>query len=122
MSYLLDSVILIDHFNGLDPATEFIRKHARTAAISAITRAEVLAGFSDEDAPLAMRLLDQLRFLPMDAAIADEAARLRRRSRLKLPDAIQAAFATCHGLVLATRNSKDFAAAHFELVKIPYRL
>ena len=122
MNVLLDSVILIDHFNGIDAATEFIRRHAKTASISAITRAEVLAGFSDEDAPLAMRLLDQFRFLPMDVAIADEAARLRRRMRLRLPDAIQAAFATCHGLILATRNTKDFSAARFDFVKVPYQI
>jgi predicted nucleic acid-binding protein len=122
VSFLLDSVILIDHFNGIDAATEFLRKHARSAAISAITRAEVLAGFNDADAPLAMQLLDQLKFLPMDLAVADEAARLRRRTRLKLSDAIQAAFAICHGLQLATRNTRDFPSARFDFVKIPYSI
>ena len=43
---LLDSVILIDHFNGISEATRFISglAPARTA-ISVITRAEILVGF-----------------------------------------------------------------------------
>ncbi|MFO0334227.1 MAG: PIN domain-containing protein [Pseudomonadota bacterium] len=122
MTYLLDSVILIDHFNGVPQATRFLERHGSDAAISAITRAEVLAGFDDDDAPHARLLLDRLRFLPMDARVADEAARLRRRTRLKLPDAIQAAFAAVHGLKLATRNVKDFAPGRFGFVVEPYRL
>lgn len=45
MSYLLDSVVLIDHLNGVTGATRFIESNGRDLAVSAITRAEVLAGF-----------------------------------------------------------------------------
>lgn len=122
MSYLLDSVILIDHFNGIDAATNFISEHGNGLAISAITRAEVLAGFEDDQVAVGMALLDRFRFLPMDAAIADGAARLRRHTSLKLPDAIQAAFAIRHELKLATRNTKDFSPDHFAFVSVPYTL
>lgn len=122
MSHLLDSVILIDHLNGFPAATDFIRKHARSIHISPITRAEVLAGCTDQDAPAGMALLDQFLFLPMDIDIADEAARIRRRTRLKLPDAIQAAFAVRHRLKLVTRNTKEFPADQFSFVTVPYRL
>lgn len=122
VSYLLDSVVLIDHLNGVAAATRFIERHGRELAVSAITRAEVLAGFDEADVPLGVALLDSFRFLPMDAEVADEAARIRRQTRLKLPDAIQAAFATRHGLKLATRNTKDFPAGKFSFVAIPYRL
>lgn len=120
--YLLDSVIWIDHFNGIEPATAFIETHASEIAVSAITRAEVLTGFEDIAARLPIRLLDQFQFLAMDAAVADEAARIRRRYRLKLPDAIQAAFALCHRLKLVTRNTKDFSRQRFDFVVLPYRL
>lgn len=122
LSYLLDSVILIDHCNGVAAATRFLAAHDSVLAISAITRAEVLAGFPDEDFALGVALLDSFRFLPMDAAIADEAARIRRRTRLKLPDAIQAAFATEHGLRLVTRNTRDFPPRKYSFVSVPYRL
>jgi|GEM_PF-5947900 len=42
---LLDSVILIDHFNGIEQATEYLEEVWGVAHISAITRAEVLTGF-----------------------------------------------------------------------------
>jgi predicted nucleic acid-binding protein len=122
LSYPLDSVVLIDHFNGAAAATRFIERHARDLAVSAITRAEALAGFAEAQVPLGVALLDGLRFLPMDAAVADEAARIRRSTRLKLPDAIQGAFATRHGLKLATRNTKDFPAGRFPFVVVPFRL
>jgi len=122
VSYLLDSVIIIDHLNGVHAATEFIGVHGRSLAISAITRAEVLAGFAEADLPLGTALLDTFRFLPMDAETADEAARLRRRTKLRLPDAIQAAFAIRYHLTLATRNTKDLRPARFDFVMVPYRV
>lgn len=122
MKYLLDSVILIDHLNGVDAATDLIRRHGRDLAVSAITRAEVLAGLDDEGAELATALLDQFPFLPMDAAVADEAARIRRRARLRPPDAVQAATAIRHGLKLMTRSTKDFPPDRFPFVVVPYRL
>lgn len=122
-AFMLDSVILIDHFNGMDAATDFLARHFPQCAISAITRAEVLTGFHDpEDLTAATELLDRFRFLDMTKNVADEAARQRRQSRLRLPDAIQAAFAICHDLQLVTRNSKDFAPDEFGFVVVPYEL
>ena len=44
---LIDSVILIDHFNGLEQATEFILNlNPDSSVISVITRAEILVGFA----------------------------------------------------------------------------
>ncbi len=67
-------------------------------------------------------LLDRFPSLPIDLAIADLAARLRRRFRWKLPDAFQAALAQYHGLVLVTRNTRDFPPDKFDFVEIPYRI
>ena len=119
---LLDSVIVIDHLNGMPAATRFLAEFGDDAAVSAITRAEVLAGCTELEAAQVAALLDRFRFLALDAPVADEAARLRRSTSLKLPDAIQAAFALRFGLKLATRNSKDFAPARFPFAFVPYRL
>ena len=119
--YLLDSVIVIDHFNGVDAATQFLSRHRSECVISVITRAEVLAGFADADAPLARELLDRFKTLPVTAKAADAAARLRRAHRWKLPDAIQAALALQEGLTLVTRNTRDFRPDAPVPLKIPYQ-
>lgn len=117
---LLDSVIVIDHLNGLPPATEYLRSVADTAFVSVITRAEVLTGLAPDDVPLGRELLDTFGLLPIDREIADLAAELRRSHRWRLPDAFQAATARTHGLVLATRNVKDFSPRRFDFVRVPY--
>ena len=43
---LLDSVIVIDHLNGIESASEFLERNRDRCAISPITRLEVLAGVS----------------------------------------------------------------------------
>ena len=118
---LLDSVILIDHFNGIAAATEYLTQVNEEAAISVITRAEVLAGFDEEEAvALAAQVLDCFACLILDKPIADRAAVLRRREGWKLPDAMQAAIAQHHGLKLATRNHRDFSPQKYPFVVMPY--
>ena len=46
--------------------------------------------------------------LSVDAATADEAARIRRECHLKLPDALIAATALLHGVPVVTANARDF--------------
>jgi predicted nucleic acid-binding protein len=117
---LLDSVILIDHFNGLAQATSYLSDSGEEAAISVITRAEVLAGFERSAARKARRLLDSFPTLGIDQATADLAASLRRQHGWKLPDAFQAALAEQYGLSLVTRNSRDFPPKRFAFVVVPY--
>lgn len=120
---LLDSVILIDHFNGIPAATEYLESTGWNAAISVITRAEVLTGFDDDAALAAGRaLLDFYHTLIIDQPVADLAAALRKSKRWKLPDAFQAALAQHHGLRLVTRNTKDFSPEIHDFVLVPYTL
>lgn len=122
LSFLLDSVILIDHFNGIAEATTYLSQMHGQLAISVITRAEVLAGFDPEDAALAIRLLDRFPTLIIDRSVADLAARLRRTHRWKMPDALQAAVAQHHALRLVTRNTRDFPPDLHPFVVVPYTL
>ncbi len=122
LKLLLDSVILIDHFNGRPEATQYLDSVAGEAAVSVITRAEVLAGFDAEEAVPACSLLDRFPILGIDLPVADLAARLRREQRWKMPDALQAALAQYHGLSLATRNTRDFPPDRHRFVVIPYTL
>lgn len=120
--YLLDSVILIDHFNGRPEATQFILEFRDVVSVSVITRAEVLTGF-DPSAQVQTKAF--LKFFPTHELTVDDAdlaAYLRRENRWKLPDALQAAVAINRGLTLVTRNSKDFDPSKHCFVVIPYQL
>lgn len=121
---LLDSVILIDHFNDVDKATRFLAGlDPNQTAISVITRAEILVGIDREkERDRAKSLLDQFTLFIIDQDIADEAASLRREFGWKLPDAFQAAIALHHRIRLVTRNTEDFDPAQHDFVEVPYLL
>jgi predicted nucleic acid-binding protein len=120
---LLDSMILIDHLNGVKKASEFLAGlNPRETAISVITRAEILCGLDDSGFSEAGMLLDQYALLMIDRAAADEAARQRRAHGWKLPDAFQAALAQLHHTKLCTRNTKDFNPRKHRFVEVPYTL
>jgi predicted nucleic acid-binding protein len=119
LSILLDSVILIDHLNGISAATRYLESLPE-ASISVITRAEVLAGFAQSEVGAVKEWLDRYPTFPIDRITGDLAAELRQRYKWKLPDALQAAIAQRQGLQLATRNTKDFPQHRFAFVVVPY--
>jgi predicted nucleic acid-binding protein len=119
MSVLLDSVILIDHLNGVRVASRYLRR-VQDASISLITRTEVLSGRSIADPLLLARWLDRFQELPLDREAADLAAELRRQYRWRLPDAFQAALAQIHRIKFATRNTRDFPPDVHAFVTVPY--
>jgi predicted nucleic acid-binding protein len=119
---LVDSVIMIDHFNGIPAATDYLLEMQGQLAISVITRAEVLTGFEGKERHLACRLLDRFPTLIIDRGIADLAATLRRQYRWKMPDALQAAVAKNHKLKFATRDTDDFPPQRYRFVTVPYTI
>jgi predicted nucleic acid-binding protein len=121
VKYLLDSVIVIDHFNGIPEAGAFLARHGEECAVSVITRAEVLSGLDGGPRKTAAMLLDRYQTIVIDKNTADLAADLRREMRWKLPDAFQAAMARIHGLKLVTRNTRDFTPQRHNFVIVPYR-
>ena len=123
MERLLDSVILIDHFNDIPEATAFTSTlDPLRTAISVITRAEILVGFDAQEQERPGALLDQYTLLEIGKEAADRAAALRREHGWKPPDAFQAALATIAGVRLCTRNTKDFDPTVHPFVEIAYRL
>jgi len=120
---LLDSVILIDHFNDIAEASTFIASlDPGKTAISVITYAEILVGFEDETAEEVKSLLNHYEILSIDTLVAEKTAELRRRYGWKLPDAFQAALAIHHRLKFCTRNTKDFNPKKHSFVEVPYKL
>ena len=120
---LLDSVIIIDHLNGIEAATHFVLGlDPEKTAVSVITRAEILVGIEESDEKLVKAFLDQYRLLVIDKAVADLAATLRKTYHWKLPDAFQAAISVNNNISLTTRNTKDFDPTKHDFIEIPYSL
>jgi predicted nucleic acid-binding protein len=119
---LIDSVIFIDHFNGSVKVNQWLKKHGESqSAISVITRAEILTGSLQNEKHIITAVIEKYTCLPIDEKIADLAADLQKKYKLKLPDAFQAATAISNNLLLVTRNTKDFSSK-MNFVKIPYKL
>jgi predicted nucleic acid-binding protein len=116
---LFDSNILIDFLAGKDSAEKELN-HYDEPAISRITWMEVLVGARDEaETELRRSFLAKFVLIELDEKIAREAIALRRRLRLKLPDAIIFATARVRESILVTRNHRDFPANE-PGIRIPY--
>ena len=99
---LVDTDLFIDHLRG----AAALKPGKHRLHYSVITRAELFAG-SSATAQIS-QLLAPFRELPVDRAGAERAARIKRESGLRMPDALIAATALEHGLSLATRNRNRF--------------
>lgn len=120
MKALFDTNILIDYLNGIEAARQEIARY-EYASISLVTWMEVLVGTSAEEEPIVRRFLSRFQVLGIDQIIAEQAIALRKVRRIKLPDAIVQATAMVEGMVLITRNTKDFPE-NSAGIRVPYRL
>jgi predicted nucleic acid-binding protein len=100
---LIDTDVLIDHFRG---ARAFRPSRVR-AGYSVVTRCELFSGRSGDEAAITA-VLAAMQEYAVDRTIAERAGRLRRRHGIRTPDAIIAATAVEHDLMLVTRNVQDF--------------
>lgn len=118
-SAVLDSTIVIDHLNGIHQATAAIAGEP-SPAISVVTWIEVMVGLRNADEERAGReYLAQFEVVALSEPVAEGAVRLRRETRLKLPDAIILATARHLHCPLLTRNTRDFGQFEREIV-VPY--
>jgi predicted nucleic acid-binding protein len=120
VSALFDTNILIDYLNGVEQAkTELERCDDK--AISLITWMEVMVGATPETEAVLRRFLCAFTRLPIDESVSNLAVTLRKKHRIKLPDAIVWATAQVNKRILVTRNTKDFPADE-PGVRVPYRV
>lgn len=112
--YLIDSNAIIDYFGELMPdnGLAFLDTIFDTDEIivSVITHIEVL-GFQAPESYLRkiQDLIDIAEVIPLaDSSIVERAIMIRRKTKIKLPDAVIAATALIHGLTIVSRNEKDF--------------
>jgi predicted nucleic acid-binding protein len=115
---LFDTNILIDYLNGVPEAQDELDRYDEKA-ISIVTWMEVMVGASLAlEAPTRF-FLDGFEIIALDNGIAEHAIAFRKASKSKLPDAIIWASAQANGLLLVTRNAKDFPASD-PGVRMPY--
>lgn len=117
---LLDSNIVIDFVAGRPAAFEELRRHD-DLAISIVTWIEVMAGASPGGEEALRQTLGGYEIVELDAGIAERAAAIRRERRIKLSDAIIQASAEVRGILLVTRNERDFPEGT-PGVRVPYRV
>lgn len=107
VSALLDTNILIDYLHG-DPRAQAEIRHYEQPAISEITWMEVMVGATLETEQETRTFLLSFKRIAIDAAVTEQAVKLRKQYRLKLPDAIVWASAQTQSLLFVTRDTKDF--------------
>jgi predicted nucleic acid-binding protein len=100
---VFDTDVLVDHLTR----TRRIDPSLSGSCFSSISRAE-LYSWEDVDEAIVDRLLAQFEEIPVDRAVAEEAGRIRRETRLRLPDALIATTAILAKRPLFTRNRRDF--------------
>jgi len=120
MKALFDSDILLDFLDGFAPAAKELARYEQPC-ISIISWMELMAGaknFAEKETRRGF--LNHFRIPPLSMEVAEEAAELRRKYRLKLPEAIIWATAITENCLLVSRNKKDFPANQ-PGVRFPYR-
>jgi predicted nucleic acid-binding protein len=114
---LVDTDVFIAHLRGRRrlevPRRKFIW-------YSVITRCELLSGKGAEEAVI-QQLLAPFQEVPVDRVVAERAGRLRRHQDLMTPDALIAATALEHGLILWTQNVRHFRSVPGLRVEAPKR-
>ena len=81
MRVLVDSSVLIDHLRGHPPATDLLLRLVRAGdELWSVTpvRTEIIAGMRPGEEAATRALLDQLRWLEVDADLADHAGDIAR--------------------------------------------
>lgn len=121
MKAVFDTNILIDYLNGVNLAKDELNKY-KTKIISIITWMEVLVGVTNIDEEKIIKdFLFQFQLSYLNREISEIAIELKRKNKIKLPDAIIWATSIKENAILITRNSKDFSVTDKSII-VPYIL
>ena len=105
-SLLLDTNVVIGFLNGNEAITRFFngKESQKRFTVSQITRMELLGfpNITQDEIKIIQEFLMGVDVFALTDEVADETIELRRKTRLKLPDAIIVATAIVHKLLLVT--------------------
>jgi len=111
--YLLDSNTVIDYIAGLysQKALQWLNQLIDNEInVSIITKIEVLSYDPDKDDnyPILVDFFKASNIFDLTDDIVSETIKIRQKQKIKLPDAVIASTALVKGLILVSRNTKDF--------------
>ncbi len=123
---LIDTDVLIDHFHGVESATEYVAQALLADGelfISIVSITEILAGMRSGEQNATEALFALFTIQPVDEAIARVAGaylnQFARSHQLDLGDGLVAATAKILGAELVTRNVKHYPMRDIR-IRIPY--
>jgi len=120
MKAVFDTNILIDYLLGNSFARDEL-KECKNPQISIITKMEILVGTSEDTEETVKEFLNNFTVISLNEEIAELAVVIRKKYKIKLPDAIIWATAKYNNSLLITRNTKDFPL-HATDIKVPYNI
>ena len=113
-AYLMDTNVIIDNFGNKLPenAKEFLNSFE--PVVSAVTKIEVLGWLNatEEQLKPLRSFMEIVNILHIDDAVIEKTIVIRQTKKITLGDAIIAATALVHRLVLISRNTSDFKNIH----------
>ncbi len=119
MSYVLDSMVIIDYCIGYEPGEDMVERlfgQPQELYVCDVVTCEALSKGRPEEVRLARSILDALEYVALPPDGAAWAGDRRRetitagRGKPSTTDALIAALAHTLGATVVTRNAKDFAA------------
>jgi predicted nucleic acid-binding protein len=126
MRNLLDTNVWIDALSGKLSAPVFLKIAVQSSwtGYSAITRLELFGfpGLVEEEELKITALLKPFAEVAVDSRIIDQAIGIRKKTRVKVPDAIIAATAMEKESCLITRNIADFKGIAGLVVMDPFSI
>ena len=116
MRFVCDTSVLVNLLRGDPRAATLLEERAMAGNELwgvVITRSELLSGMRSHERSATHALLDSLRWLDVDAEVADRAGALARKYRrshsgVELPDYLVAAGTELLGASLLTQNVRHF--------------
>jgi predicted nucleic acid-binding protein len=119
---VLDTTVLIDVLRGDEAAVAWLSGREEVPVCSEVTRAEVLRGARSAERAATERLLNALRWIPVDERVSRRAGELGRQHRrshvIAVADLLIAATAMELDATLATANTRHFPM--FPRLRPPY--
>lgn len=125
--YLIDTNILIYYFADIIPEMEndtLERIFKTSFNVSIITKIEFMGWgkHTDEGYEKAKEFISFAHMIPLNNKMADLTINIRRKNKIKLPDAVIAATALLKDLILVTRNDKDFKGVEYLEIYNPFKM
>ncbi|MCG2687154.1 type II toxin-antitoxin system VapC family toxin [Candidatus Parcubacteria bacterium] len=109
--YFFDTNSIIYYFNGIQKMVEFFEllgNDNQEINLSVITKIELLSFENKNQIKNIEKLLANSNIFSLDHEVVDKTIEVRKKYKLKLPDAIIASTALVNNLILVTHNKKDF--------------